>query len=872
MSSPPRPPLVTATSCWTTRPRSSPPAFGHGDKLLDHPAPLLPSPSVPNPAFQATPSGAWQLIASIPTGNPHSDLDFFTRNGNTFASVGTLAVGPNRGGQTVVQLTEGNEVKPKLVSGAPTATCFSSPIETLGLQHDVEATPKGKTPLNAFNPFADARDTQLLIDATDGIGRCHDQNNLGLDDFFLGVVEAPFGGLEIIDVTNTGNPVTIGLTTHIGMAHTVNIDPKRPHIAYAVTSDFIGVDRNGKRANDTRGSALDGFEVVDMRSCMNFPEGTSVEAKRSACRPQVFRYRYESAQIGQGHTDRSSIFGCHELELYPDDRLTCGGGTALMTFDMSGAFDDNGTPDDYGDDSPRGTPLPCRVRDSSSKGPFFTAAKVVDCVEGGPDGRQSLRVSEWLKIGAPSLEGVRYTGSVHHSGGSDQADAPPQPPSEDIIFDHEAERSASGNLLIATDERGGGVLPPGATCAGGGGAQVNPLGNGGVHFYRADRLDTTLPGSAAEAWDTYARTPDGKKAIYRAPIRTGAQATICTAHVMQQIPGQNRIFMGWYSQGTQVIDFTENPDGTVTLKEAGSFIPASANQWVSHIFKAQENPDGTFTYFGAAGDFRLSESGRNTIDVYKVTLAAPPRPADGPTVLPERVRGREVRDPQTGQTVIADSRAGAPRCVDARSFRSAAVKRSGRRLSFAFTADAPATIDVFRQARGRTVTGEKLVKRYSKVRAGVRWDGRDAQGRRVPDGYYLVRFAARTSVGIPDERRFGLLKRGGRYTILSRHERRDTCGTLRRWKLYRPVFGGRTARQLVMSFRFAADARAAIVVRRGGRVVRRFAEQRYAGGVLHRKRLGRSFVRRLRSGQYGVTIVVRDGSRTITSTLRATRL
>ena len=39
--------------------------------------------------------------------------------------------------------------------------------------------------------------------------------------------------------------------------------------------------------------------------------------------------------------------------------------------------------------------------------------------------------------------------------------------------------------------------------------------------------------------------------------------------------------MGWYSQGTQVVDFTENPDGTVTLKEAGYFIPANANEWVS---------------------------------------------------------------------------------------------------------------------------------------------------------------------------------------------------------------------------------------------------------------------------------------------------
>ncbi len=156
----------------------------------------------------------------------------------------------------------------------------------------------------------------------------------------------------------------------------------------------------------------------------------------------------------------------------------------------------------------------------------------------------------------------------------------------------------------------------------------------------------------------------------------------------------------------------------------------------------------------------------------------------------------------------------------------------------------------------------------------VEWNGRDQRGRRVPNGYYLVRFAAATAVpGLPDERRFGLMLRRGRYTVLSRHERRDTCSLLRRWKLFRPVFGGTTNRQLVMSFRLGSDARASLVVRRaGGRVVRRFRAQQYAGGVLHRKRLSRAFVRRLRRGQYTVTITVRDGARTITESLRATRL
>ena len=84
--------------------------------------------------------------------------------------------------------------------------------------------------------------------------------------------------------------------------------------------------------------------------------------------------------------------------------------------------------------------------------------------------------------------------------------------------------------------------------------------------------------------------------------------------------------MGWYSQGTQVIDFVENRDGTLDFKEAGWFIPANANEWVSPSSRCEQNADGTFTYCGATGDFSLGEAGRNAIDVYKVTLPAPPKP------------------------------------------------------------------------------------------------------------------------------------------------------------------------------------------------------------------------------------------------------
>jgi hypothetical protein len=116
---------------------------------------------------------------------------------------------------------------------------------------------------------------------------------------------------------------------------------------------------------------------------------------------------------------------------------------------------------------------------------------------------------------------------------------------------------------------------------------------------------------------------------------------VCTAHVFQQIPGQNRIFMGWYSQGTQVVGFVEHADGSVELREAGWFIPEKANTSISHVFKTRQNADGTFTYWGATGDFLLGTTGRSAIDVYEVTLPAPPVPA-------ATTRGKKDRQTASG--------------------------------------------------------------------------------------------------------------------------------------------------------------------------------------------------------------------------------
>ena len=370
-----------------------------GAHLLDHAPPSFNQQPPPGPEFMSGGEDAeWELLATLPTGNPHTDVDFFTRGGNIYVSVGTLGNGPNAGGQTIVAAHRRQRGRPADRLRAPVRVVPQQPEASLGLQHDVEATPKGGTILNTFNPAASTGEAQILVDATDAEGRCHDQGVGGL-------ASAPRGGLEVVDITDPLEPKEIGLTSHIGESHTVNVDPRRPHIAYSVTSDAVSSPTASARtrspATTTSSTSTASRSSTCPRACTSRP-ARATQAKRDACRPQVYRYRYPTLEMAQGHTNKGTVYGCHELEVYPDDRLTCGSGQALIVLDMKGAFNDNGTPANFTDDKPNGTPLPCSVRDSSTALPQFkTGAKITDCVDGQGAGTDDLSVAKWLQAGAP---------------------------------------------------------------------------------------------------------------------------------------------------------------------------------------------------------------------------------------------------------------------------------------------------------------------------------------------------------------------------------------------------------------------------------------------------------------------------------------
>jgi hypothetical protein len=552
-----------------------------GTASADHTSGQL-SPVVPQPSVGAVTSGTgtWTFLQNIGP-MQGSDLEFFSRDGVTYVSAGTLGQAPSGTpglvGQRIVALTDdrGRYVPPKVVADHGSASCEANRSAT-GLQHDVQAVP--------------TRQTQLLIDTTDATGRCHD---------------TPEGGLEIIDVSGLGapgfQPKEIGLVRLNGLSHTVTADKDRPGILYNNGSDFSGMPWT---------------DVVDVRSCMNFAEGTTLEAKRDACRPLVYRIKYEDEWTSKVRPDGTftEAASCHDIT-YANDRLHCAALNASLIVDVAGMFTGNG--------DVKGAPLPCEVTDGTR-----TGAKVTDCSLGaGANPPAAAAVKAWEDAGKPQAQGWTFLGTVNHPGrdcGNGVTTCNTNllvPSKEGVAVSHEADPSPDGRFMFVTDERGGGVVPPGATCAPG---LDNPVGNGGIHAF-----DTSDPTNIE-----YALGQDGKKAVYIGGSPTPSP-TFCTVHVIEHIPGEARIVAGYYDGGTKIIDYFVDEDGRITFKEVASLRLPGANTWSSEVFKVVRNSDGTNTYYFASTSFALGEGTARGVDVFS-WRAAPNRYGDAVLSADER--------------------------------------------------------------------------------------------------------------------------------------------------------------------------------------------------------------------------------------------
>ena len=217
---------------------------------------------------------------------------------------------------------------------------------------------------------------------------------------------------------------------------------------------------------------------------------------------------------------------------------------------------------------------------------------------------------------------------------------------------------------------------------------------------------------------------------------------------------------------------------------------------------------------------------------------------------------------------------GSSSCLNNPGFVSVGTRSVGRRVALRFVRNArlPVRIEVYRVSAGRRVVREQLIARFDRPSGSVLWDGVANRGRRGPAGagHYVVRFTMFRN-GKPYDTRRLVLSRNARGHFIRLHglQRRVGCGLLAGLRLERPVFGGSTGVPLAGTYRLTARGKVTITVRRGAKVVKRFATVERAAGRTFRFSLS---ARGLRRGDYTVRFLAQSGENQVSAVLTAHRL
>lgn len=211
-------------------------------------------------------------------------------------------------------------------------------------------------------------------------------------------------------------------------------------------------------------------------------------------------------------------------------------------------------------------------------------------------------------------------------------------------------------------------------------------------------------------------------------------------------------------------------------------------------------------------------------------------------------------------------------CTAGSGLRAASARHRGRRgvrFRLGAAAGKRVKVAVYRVSHGRRVTRPRLVASFRRARSFT-WKGRaNRRGRRVGNGYYIVRFSAAKPAGGTDVRRAALVRRRGGFRALGAFSRKASCGSLASFRLSGPAFGGRGRKRLGIAYRLTRRAKVAVRVTRGRRTVKRFATHTRRAGHTYRLALS---PRRLRRGGYRVRIAVRVGGRRLRASLVSRRL
>jgi hypothetical protein len=354
-------------------------------------------------------------------------------------------------------------------------------------------------------------------------------------------------------------------------------------------------------------------------------------------------------------------------------------------------------------------------------------------------------------------------------------------------------------------------------------------------FMTFDASHANLDGSFSGPLDEY-RAQNGSYLDSNPPT----QILGCSVHWFDEHPtfhDGGLVALAAYENGTRFLQI--GSDGKIT--EQGYFVPlggaTSAPHWA---------PGGSDVVY--AVDYERG------LDVLKYSGAhyVPGESESGKT-------------PGTAGTPPAAG-SGAPACKASAGFLRAAAKPSrhvdhgqaehGLRFNVSRRSKRPFEVAVVQQARGRHLTKNHTVARFTARTHSFTWSGAGAS-----DGWYVVRFRMQLKGGGSDVRRVSMRRVHGAFVRRPASHLKDNCGALQSFKLQRPVFGGSGNRALKITYKLPRGVDSVSVVASArGKVLRRFKRESTEAGRFHALELPAGGIKRGTDVKVRITIV-RAGSR-----------
>jgi hypothetical protein len=369
-------------------------------------------------------------------------------------------------------------------------------------------------------------------------------------------------------------------------------------------------------------------------------------------------------------------------------------------------------------------------------------------------------------------------------------------------------------------------------------------------FMTFDASHANLDGSFGGPLDEY-RPTNGAYLDSNPP----AQILGCSVHWFDEHPtfkDGGLVALAAYENGTRFLQI--GTDGKIT--EQGYFVPLGGSTSAPHWA-----PNSDIVY---AVDY---ERGLDVLQ-YKGEHYVPGEPSPEPGKVPGTggppaagsPGGPPAQSPGEGSS-------SPPVCKASSGFAKATARPSrhadhgrvenGLRFNVSRRTKRPFEVDVVQQARGKKLTRNRSVARFTARTTSFTWSGEGAT-----DGWYVVRFEMPLPNGNIDVRRVAFRRSGGRFVKRPASYLTDPCGALKSFKLQRPVFGGKNDVGLKISYSLprGVDSVSVVASTAKGRVVKRFkgtgAEaKRLYRLVLPTKGIGRGADVRVR------LTVVRAGSR-----------